>query len=82
MTSLLSPLSAMLLGIVLIAALPAHGQDTASEVCAGPYKGKKLSPEELNKVLEAHTKWLDKLIEKPVLRAMYRIVAIAERLAV
>jgi hypothetical protein len=46
----------MCLGLLLLVATPARSQ----EACSGPYKGRRVSPEELADVLAAHQKWLGK----------------------
>jgi hypothetical protein len=56
MPSLSGFITAMCLGLLLLVASAARGQ----EACSGPYKGRRVSSEELADVLAAHQKWLGK----------------------
>jgi hypothetical protein len=50
----------LLLSLLFAGPVTLNGQETqkTQETCDGPYKGRRLSPEELADVLALHRKWL------------------------
>ncbi|MBW8058155.1 MAG: pentapeptide repeat-containing protein [candidate division NC10 bacterium] len=59
-------LTRALVGLLLIAAAPpVHEQETKPSTCEGKYKGgKRVTPKELSRILEDHSKWRETLQKK------------------
>ena len=59
-------LTGALVGLLLIAAAPpVREQETKPSACEGKYKGgKRVTPKELSRILEDHSKWRETLQKK------------------